>query len=99
MDPPSYISMNTAIGCDNVKLFADDTFLSMNDRNIDDVKEKAIDLFEKKIRWCVASQLSINSEKTNFVLFHEKNKPFLKTLIEFRPHILLLIESSNVSSI
>ena len=28
----------------------------------------------KKIRWCLASQLSINSEKTNFVLFHVKNK-------------------------
>ena len=64
-----------AIGCDNVKLFADDTFLFMNDRNIDVVKEKASDLFENIFRWCVANQLSINSEKTNFVLFHAKNKP------------------------
>ena len=37
-----------AIGCDNVKLFTDDTFLFMNNRNIDDVKEKVSDLFEKK---------------------------------------------------
>ena len=64
-----------AIGCDNVKLFADDTFLFTNDRNIDAVKEKASNLFEKIFRWCVANQLSINSEKTNFVLFHAKNKP------------------------
>ena len=64
-----------AIGCDNVKLFADDTFLFTNDRKIDAVKEKASNLFEKNFRWCVANQLSINSEKTNFVLFHAKNKP------------------------
>ena len=69
------LGMQHAIGCDNVKLFADDTFLFMNDRNIDVVKEKASDLFENIFRWCVANQLSINSEKTNFVLFHAKNKP------------------------
>ena len=44
-----------AIGCDNVKLFADDTFLFTNDRNIDAVKEKASNLFEKIFRWCVAN--------------------------------------------
>ena len=52
-----------------------DTFLFTNDRNIDAVKEKASILFEKNFRWCVANQLSINREKTNFVLFHAKNKP------------------------
>ena len=60
---------------DVIMLFADDTFLFVNDRNIDVVKEKASDLFENFFRWCVAKQLSINSEKTNFVLFHAKNKP------------------------
>ena len=57
-----------AIEYDNVKLFADDTFLLTNDWNIDAAKEKASNL-------CVANQLSINSEKTNFMLFHAKNKP------------------------
>ena len=64
-----------AIGCHNVKLFADDTFLFTNDRNVYAAKEKASNLFEKNSRWCVANQLSMNSEKTNFVLFHTKNKP------------------------
>ena len=63
------------IGCNNVKLFADDTFLFTNDRNIDAAKVKACNLFEKKSRLCVANQLSINSEKTHFVLFHANNKP------------------------
>ena len=44
-------------GCDNVKLFADDTFLFTNDRNIDAAKGKASNLFEKISRWCVANQL------------------------------------------
>ena len=46
-----------------------------DDRNVDAVKEAASNLFENKIHWCVANQLSINSEKTNVVLFHVKNKP------------------------
>ena len=62
-----------AIGCDNVKLFADDTLLFTNDRNIDAAKKQVIYL-KKNSRWCVANQLSINSEKTNFVLFHAKKK-------------------------
>ena len=36
-----------AIGCDNVKLFADNTFLFTNDRNIDAFKEEASNLFEE----------------------------------------------------
>ena len=39
-----------AIGCDNVKLFADDTFLFTNDRNVHAAKDKASNLFEKKSR-------------------------------------------------
>ena len=47
----------------------------MNDINIDVVKEKSKRFVWKKYRCCVATHLSINSEKTNFVLFHAKNKP------------------------
>ena len=36
-----------AIGCDNVKLFADNTFLFTNDINIDAFKEEASNLFEE----------------------------------------------------
>ena len=37
-----------AIGCDIVKLFADNTFLFTNDTIIDAVKETESDLFENK---------------------------------------------------
>ena len=66
--------------CDDIQLFADNTFLFTNDSDIDAVKEKASKLFEKKFRWCVANQLSINTEKTNFVLFRTKNSLFMKTV-------------------
>ena len=32
-------------------------------------------MFTKLYRWCLANKLSINKDKTNFVLFHNKNKP------------------------
>ena len=85
--------IKNAIGCD-VKLFADDTLLFTNDRNIDAAK-KASNLFEKNSRWCVANQLSINSEKTNSVLFHAKNNRisrFWNTWIVYRQSFLPLIK-------
>ena len=38
-------------------------------------KKKQVIYLKKNSRWCVANQLSTNSEKTNFVLFHTQNKP------------------------
>ena len=32
-------------------------------------------MFTKLYRWCLANKLSINKDKTNFVLFHNKSKP------------------------
>ena len=79
-----------AIGCDNVKLFADDTFLFMNDRNIDVVKEKEKQVIcLKKISVGVLPCQPIISEKTNFVFFMQRISQFLKTLIVYRQHFTL----------
>ena len=64
-----------ALGCNAVRLFADDTSLLSSGRNLNDVIIQAKELFHKLYHWCVANKLSINSDKTNFVLFHMKNKP------------------------
>ena len=32
-------------------------------------------MFTKLYRWCLANKLSINKDKTLFVLFHDRNKP------------------------
>ena len=64
-----------AVGCNAVRLFADDTSLLSYGLNLNDVIIQAKELFDKLYHWCVANKLSINSDKTNFVLFHMKNKP------------------------
>ena len=64
-----------AVGCNAVRLFADDTSLLSYGLNLNDVIIEAKELFDKLYHWCVANKLSINSNKTNFVPFHMKNKP------------------------
>ena len=64
-----------AVGCNAVRLFADDTSLLSYGLNLNDVIIQAKELFDKLYHWCVANKLSINSDKTNFVLFHMKNEP------------------------
>ena len=64
-----------AVGCNAVRLFADDTSLLSYGLNLNDVIIEAKELFDKLYHWGVANKLSINSNKTNFVLFHMKNKP------------------------
>ena len=64
-----------AVGCNAVRLFADDTSLLSYGLNLNDVIIEAKELFDKLYHWCVVNKLSINSNKTNFVLFHMKNKP------------------------
>ena len=64
-----------AVGSDTVRSFADDTVLFMHDpylnNLIDDITEKFTELYN----WCVCNKLTINGEKTNFVLFHAIKKP------------------------
>ena len=64
-----------AVGCNAVRLFADDISLLSYGLNLNDVIIEAKELFDKLYHWCVANKSSINSNKTNFVLFHMKNKP------------------------
>ena len=80
-----------AIGCNNVKLFADDTFLSVNDRNIDVVLKKNFD-------GVLPTNYLLTVKRQILCFFMQRISRFLKTSIVFRPHILLLIES-NVSNI
>ena len=64
-----------AFGCNAVRWFEDDTSLLSSGLNLNDVIDQANELFHKLYHWCVANKLSINSDKTHFVLFHTKNEP------------------------
>ena len=57
-----------AVGCNAVRLFADDTSLLSSDRNLHDAINQAKELFHKLYDWCLANKLSINSDKQ--ILFY-----------------------------
>ena len=63
------------VGAECVRLFADDTALCMVNTDLKvliySVKVKIQQLF----KWCICNKLTINIEKTYFVLFHTVNKP------------------------
>ena len=64
-----------AVGSDTVRLFADDTVLFMHDPNLNKLINDITEKFTELYNWCVCNKLTINGEKTNFVLFHAINKP------------------------
>ena len=67
--------LHRSIGDNSVRLYADDTAIITSNPNLESARYQAKELFTKLYHWCVANKLSINSEKTSFVLFHLKNKP------------------------
>ena len=67
-----------SIGLESVRLYADDTAIITSNVNLDIVQQQAREMFTKLYHWCVANKLSINNDKTKFVLFHMKNKPVPK---------------------
>ena len=77
-----------AIGCNAVRLFADDASLIIGNRDLQPAKEKTNEMFTKLHRWCLANKLSMNKDKTNFVVFHDKKK--------FIPENFDCIETENM---
>lgn len=70
---------------DNVllRLFADDTGSFNYSKDIASLLKIAKDNFIKLYEWCKANKLTINTDKTCFLIFHARNKPVpadLKTL-------------------
>ena len=63
-----------AVRYNAVRLFADDASLIIGNQVLQ-LAKKANEMFTKLYRWCLANKLSINKDKTTFVLFHNKNKP------------------------
>ena len=64
-----------AVGAEGVRSFADNTALYVVNSDlhilISDIKEKIENLY----KWCICNKLTIDSEKTYFILFHAVNKP------------------------
>ena len=63
----------------NSILFADDTSLFHAGKNPDNIVKEINDEIPNIISWLNANKLSLNLEKTNFILFSPKNAPKLNT--------------------
>ena len=63
-----------ACGEEISRLFADDTFLMTYNSNIDTLIKESKDIYSKFFKWCICNKLTVNLTKTNFILFHTKNK-------------------------
>ena len=46
-------------------------------------------------KWLVVNRLSLNIDKTNFIVFHPKNKP-LKHIITLKFHKKAKLEKNNI---
>ena len=64
-----------AVGENGIWLFADDTSLSACSLDLDELNRNAKIAFEKLYSWCTCKKLTINNDKTYFILLHMKNKP------------------------
>ena len=71
-----------AVGQDCIRLFVDDTALFMYDENLNTLITNVDSKFHELYLWCVRNELTINCDKTNFILFHAINKPIPKQFDE-----------------
>ena len=79
-----------------VRLYADDTAIITSDSNLDTAQRQAREMFTKLYHWCVANKLSINSDKTNFVLSHMKNKPVPKNFTCIQTDVMQITRVKSV---
>ena len=68
----------------NVKLFADDTFLSLEADNYNEIFKKSNIELKKISRWLTANKLTLNVSKTKYMIIHRrKGKLNVKPAIKF----------------
>ena len=86
--------LNKSIGHESVRLYADDTAIITS--NLDIAQKQVREMFTKLYHWHVAKKLSINNVKTNFVLFHMKNKPVLKHFECIQTDVMHIIRINSI---
>ena len=88
--------LHNGIGCNAARLYADDTALITSNHNFNLVQDQGKELFMKLYHWCIANKLSINSDKTNLVLFHLKNKPVPRDFTGLQPQAMKIDRVQSV---
>ena len=69
------LTIYNAVGQNDARLFADDIALFLHHPDLNTLTFEIINEFNELNRWCICNELTINANKTNFILFHNTNKP------------------------
>ena len=76
-------------------LFADDTNIYCEANTLDELQFKINKELKELRTWLIVNRLSLNIDKTNFVIFHPYNKP-LKHKITIKLHKNAISEKESV---
>ena len=66
--------LHRCLGDSITRMFADDTNLTLYHKNNTELKKISISKTKALMKWCDCNKLTINWNKTHYVLFHAKNK-------------------------
>ena len=76
-------------------LFADDTNIYCTANTLDELQFKINKELKELRTWLIVNRLSLNIDKTNFVIFHPYNKP-VKQTITLKLHKNAISEKDSV---
>ena len=76
-------------------LFADDTNIYYEAESPDKLEQVINKELKKLDTWLVVNRLSLNIDKTNFIVFHPYNKP-MKHLVTLKFHKKAILEKSSI---
>ena len=62
------------VDIDDLTLFADDTSVLIRDSNLNRLKSRAETSMEKLANWFGCNRLTLNFEKSHFIIYHSKNR-------------------------
>ena len=71
-----------------VKLFADDTFLSLDSNNQNELNKKVNEEIKKVSRWLADNKLTLNVTKTKYMIFSNRKSPNTDFQIKIDNHCL-----------
>ena len=79
------------------RLFADDTCLSVHHKQITELINLAKIQIKNVIKWCQCNKLTINFDKTYFIIFRAKNKHLPQNIneIEIDGHVIKRVISTK----
>ena len=66
--------LHRCLGNTMIRMFADDTNLTLFHERSDYLKEMSLTKIKALMKWCECNKLTINWDKTYYIVFHAKNK-------------------------